>query len=181
MEIQHTDTQVEWDPVNQQVVVFHYGDGSRTVTGAGAAPGTHVLRPLRIDYPDGYHPGLVRFLGQARFETDPYSLAIIQTFPDADVSPERVLQAIQFDLKEMARKLLSYTDWYYVAVIERGIDVPREVWDLRNKTRAAFDKDWTHLWESSPAAYSEFTPEHLNEAERLTLEFLGAPPGHHHG
>lgn len=184
MEIMYPGMQVEWDRATSTVVAVINADGSRVATGL---PGTDVVtRPLRVDFPSGYHPGLARFLGPSHYEEDPCSEYIVQVFPQARVHPDQVLKVLLFDLKELARRLLEHTDWYFIAQAERGAEVPSEVLMIRQEARDAFHRDRTRLLSLSPAEYAEFEPVYLQEAERRTLVFLGIPDldpekeEHHH-
>lgn len=163
-----TSDEALWDRDNGLMYAIRR-NGTEMSTGVkrpiGAEP---VWLPIIKAYPEDRIPGHPSLLGPSTFELDPaYNPnAVLETYPEADFSPEAFLRAAEDRAHNQATGTLHATDWFVIRQLELGTPIPPAIATARQAVRDAVTDDLERLAGLVPAEYLDFTPTATTAASR---------------
>lgn len=105
--------------------------------------------------PENFIPRFSSLVGSSKFEKMPDG-RVLETFPDADFSVERIRLELKRQVREDASRELGRTDWYVVRKVELGTEIPGEVSALRKKIRDHVDWVSDDIDKTEPRALVEY-------------------------
>lgn len=128
--------------------------------------------PIIRAYPEEYPYGALEMLGPSRFEVDEnfgenHERVVVETFPNADFSPEAFLKLAKTSIKQAANQALHDTDWMIIRQMETGVPVPDDILEKRASVRSATVEDEAELNSMAPSQWAEFVPNRTNRAARV--------------
>lgn len=160
---------VLFDRSNGQVYAVQFRDNPEFTTGTPRPEDAEPeWLPVVAAYPEDMVPGHPHLLGPSTFEVDENfdPDVVLETYPEADYSPEAFYSYAKKRARDRARNALSQTDWYVIRKMETGAEIPGPVLQNRRAIRDAVDVDLQRLDSLSPTEWPEFAPTATADAVR---------------
>lgn len=179
MEHEHTNQEALWDFDHN--AVREYRINGAAAQGSGILPGDPEANaawlPVVRVLPADFAPGQPRLLGRSVYELHPDGDMVVETFPEADFSPDAFRANARRIAHERAHDALSRTDWYVVRAAETGVPVPAKVAGIRASIREAITAEDARVEAMTPAELQDYAAVEINNVARELDDFVRAAWG----